>query len=111
MGTVVAVFLAGSALGVLQHLEANGLAEITGSDGKGGLEESQQLLIRRVEHSLAFASGQRLVAQGFGQRNPDSRPPWETPSSVEVVLTALRMATCLDWPKTYTVSKGEAMPW
>jgi hypothetical protein len=65
LGTVVAVLQAGSALRVLQHLEANGFAEITGSDGKGGLEKSQQLLIRRVEHSLAFASGQRLVAQSF----------------------------------------------
>jgi hypothetical protein len=53
----MAVFLAGSALGVLQHLETDGLAEISGSDGKGGLEKSQQLLIRTFEHSLAFSSG------------------------------------------------------
>ena len=66
LGTVVTVFLAGTALGVLQHLEANGLAEIVGSDGKGGLEESQQLLIWSVEHGLAFTSCQRLVAQGLG---------------------------------------------
>jgi hypothetical protein len=61
----VTVFLAGPAFGVLQHLEPNGFAEITGSDGKGGLEESQQLRIWSVEHSLAFASDQRLVTQGF----------------------------------------------
>ena len=60
------VFLAGTALGILQHLEAYGLAEIAGSDGKGGLEEPQQLFIWSVEYGLAFASRQRLVAQGFG---------------------------------------------
>ena len=60
------VFLAGAALGVLQHLEANGLAEITGSDGKGSLEEFQQLFVRSIKDRLTFISGQSFVAQGFG---------------------------------------------
>ena len=115
LGTVVTVFLASPAFGVLQHLEPNGLAEITGSDGKGGLEESQQLLIWSVEHGLAFASESASRHARLCQRIPDSRP-WDTPSSVEVELTAMRMAVRVcqaepGWPKTYTVSKGEAMPW
>ncbi len=66
LGTVMTVFLAGAALGVLQHLEANGLAEIMGSDGKGGLEEFQQLFVRSIKYALALVFGQRFVAQGFG---------------------------------------------
>ena len=64
----MAVFLAGSALGVLQHLETDGLAEIVRSDGKGCLEKSQQLLIWTIQHGVALASWQRFAAQSFDSK-------------------------------------------
>jgi hypothetical protein len=59
------VFLAGSALGILEHLEAYGLAEIAGADAKGRVQQIQQIVVGRLEYGETFASGQGFVLQGL----------------------------------------------
>jgi hypothetical protein len=61
----VAIFLASAAFGVLQHLQADGTAEVFGPDQEGSLEQCQQVVIRRIQYGARFGSRERFVVQGF----------------------------------------------
>jgi hypothetical protein len=61
----VTVFLAGSALGILKHLEPDGTAKVFGSDLKGCVQQCKQLIIRRIQDGTAFFSRQRFVIDGL----------------------------------------------
>jgi hypothetical protein len=50
------IFLAGAALGILQHLKADGLAEVLGPDKKGRLEQGEQIIIRRAQDVMALSA-------------------------------------------------------
>ena len=59
------VFLAGSALGILQHLQADGSTEVFGSDLKGRVQQRKQFIVRCIQDGMAFGSRQGFVMEGF----------------------------------------------
>src|SRR5262245_4350567 len=61
----MAIFLTGSTLGVLQHLQAHCLAEVAEAYPKGSLQEPKKLLVRCIEHVLTLRTGEDLVTEGF----------------------------------------------
>ena len=67
------------------------------------------MLIECREH-LAFASCQ-LLSRRLCRQNPIV-DPWDTPYLERWNAAGgwLRLGQAADWQKTYTVSKGEAMP-
>jgi hypothetical protein len=62
---VMAIFLTRPALGVLKHLKTNGLAEVTRPNGKGGVQQGQQLLVGRIQDVSAFRTGEGFIVERF----------------------------------------------
>jgi len=50
----MAIFLAGAALGVLQHLETHGLAEVSRTHDECGLQQGEEVLVGRRQNVTAF---------------------------------------------------------
>src|SRR5207247_645535 len=56
-----AILLAGAALGVLEHLEADLAPEEPSADGVRGVEQFQHAVVRRPQHGPRVLAGQRLA--------------------------------------------------
>src|SRR5574337_799546 len=116
------VFLAGSALGILEHLETDGAAEVSGSDLKCCMEERQQFIVRRTQDGTALFSGQefvvqRLFDQGCVVHVSLKKVTIESSGDLLIrdcsdAIQQIRRSTDLEFyeGETYTVSNGEAMP-